>query len=121
MTATSGPRATDTRIMDPSYSRGNTFGAMRNYETRASVPTPKVRISDAIKHDHAELKSFADRILKSTDPDEQTRFQNQFTWELARHSVGEELIVYPALQKYLRDGEELAEKDRREHQGVGHR
>jgi hypothetical protein len=118
MAATSGPRSTETHIKDPNYGRGNVFGAMRNYETRASVPTPQVRISDSIKHDHAELKAFADRIFKSTDPDEQTRYQNQFTWELARHAVGEELVVYPALEKHLREGEELAEKDRREHQGV---
>lgn len=77
-----------------------------------------MRISDSIKNDHVELKSFADLILKSTDPDEQTRFQNQFTWELARHAVGEELVVYPALEKYLKDGEELAERDRQEHQSV---
>lgn len=117
-TATSGPRSTETRILEPSFFRGNQFGAMRNYEIRASVPTPQVRITDAIKHEHDQLRSFYDKIINSTDPDEQTRFQNIFTWELARHSVGEELIVYPALEKNLRDGEELAEKDRREHQGV---
>ncbi|KKA23739.1 HHE domain protein [Rasamsonia emersonii CBS 393.64] len=74
------------------------------------------RILDTIKRDHREIEACYDRIIKSTDPDEQTRFQNQFTWELARHAVGEELVLYPALEKHLPDGHELAEKDRNESQ-----
>lgn len=50
--------------------------------------------------------------------DERTQFQNLFTWELARHSIGEELVVYPAFEKHVRDGVVLADKDRREHQTV---
>lgn len=76
------------------------------------------RILDTIKRDHREIEACYDRIIKSTDPDEQTRFQNQFTWELARHAVGEELVLYPALEKHLPDGHELAEKDRNESQTV---
>lgn len=112
--ATSKPRSTETWLMER-LTRSSTFGAIRDYG--ANTPAA-MGISDSIKHDHVELKSFADLILKSTDPDEQTRYQNQFTWELARHAVGEELVVYPALEKYLKDGEELANKDRREHQSV---
>lgn len=118
MAATAGAHHADTNILEPSFLRGSTAGAVHNYETRASVPTPQVRITESIRHDHAELKSYYDRIINSTDPDEQTRFQNQFTWELARHSVGEELVVYPAFAKYVAGGEQLAEKDRREHKGV---
>ncbi|KAL1985735.1 hypothetical protein VTN96DRAFT_7483 [Rasamsonia emersonii] len=79
------------------------------------------RILDTIKRDHREIEACYDRIIKSTDPDEQTRFQNQFTWELARHAVGEELVLYPALEKHLPDGHELAEKDRNESQTVKER
>jgi|SRR5579859_2961256 len=39
--------------------------------------------------------------------------------ELARHSIGEELVVYPAFEKYLGGrGKQLAEEDRSEHQTV---
>jgi hemerythrin superfamily protein len=77
------------------------------------------RILDTIKQDHRAIEACYERILKSVDPDEQTRFQNQFTWELARHSIGEELVVYPALEQHLiKDGHSLAEKDRAEHQSV---
>lgn len=118
MAATAGTPSADTHILQSGLLGGNITGAMRNYESRAAAPRLQVRITDSIKHDHAELRSFYERIINSTDPDEQTRYQNQFTWELARHSVGEELVVYPAFEKYVAGGEQLAEKDRREHQGV---
>lgn len=73
------------------------------------------RISDAICADHRELKSYYDRIVQAEDPDEQTRWQNMFTWELARHVVGEELVLYPALKKHLN---EEATADRQQHQTV---
>jgi hemerythrin superfamily protein len=76
------------------------------------------RISDTIKQDHREIESYYKVILSAQDSDEQTRYQNMLTWELARHSVGEELVLHPAMEKYLRDGSEATEKDRQEHQKV---
>ncbi|KAJ6119059.1 hypothetical protein N7471_013010 [Penicillium samsonianum] len=75
-------------------------------------------ISDAIKKDHRKIESYYENIIKASDETEQTRWQNQFTWELARHSIGEELVVYPAFEKYVSGGVELANKDRQEHQSV---
>jgi hemerythrin superfamily protein len=76
-------------------------------------------ISDAIKKDHREIESYYENILNSSDETEQTRWQNQFTWELARHSIGEELVVYPAFEKYVSGGMDLANKDRQAHRSVG--
>jgi len=76
------------------------------------------RISDTIKRDHREIESFYDQVINATDETEKTKWQNQFTWELARHSIGEELVVYPAFEKYVSGGAELANKDRRDHQAV---
>jgi len=76
-------------------------------------------ISDAIKKDHQEIKEYAENIRKATDDDSKTRWQNQFTWELARHSIGEELVVYPSFAKHLgAKGQAMAAKDRDEHQSV---
>jgi len=77
-----------------------------------------IRVSEAIKRDHRELEEDYNNILSATSDDEKTRWQNQFTWELARHSVGEELIVYPAMEKHLPNGKEMADHDREEHQKV---
>jgi hypothetical protein len=76
------------------------------------------RISDAIKKDHREIESYYEQIVGTSDETEQAKWQNQFTWELARHSIGEELVVYPAFEKYVSGGVELANKDRQEHQSV---
>jgi len=77
------------------------------------------KVSDVIKNDHRELENYYNKIMDAKDADTRTRYQNQFTWELARHSIAEELVVYPAMEKYiLEDGKDLAEKDRKEHRIV---
>lgn len=77
-----------------------------------------VRISDAIKDDHREIESAYRHILNAVGTDEKTRWRNQFTWELARHSVGEELILYPVIEKNIPNGKEIAAKDREDHLAV---
>ncbi|GLI80333.1 hypothetical protein PoHVEF18_008687 [Penicillium ochrochloron] len=72
------------------------------------------RITDVISADHRELQAYYDRLVDNDHPDEQTRFQNQLTWGLARHIVGEELVLFPALDRYLGPGE--ATQDRRQNQ-----
>ncbi len=77
-------------------------------------------ISDAIIQDHRELeKCYKEIVDHPDDIDHITRYGNQFTWELARHSVAEELLIYPAFEKYMgKDGHEKAERDRNEHHQV---
>jgi len=76
-------------------------------------------ISEVITKDHRELEQYYNEVINSNDHDHQQRFGNQFTWELARHSVGEELVVYPAFEKYLGvKGKQMAEIDRNEHHQV---
>jgi len=85
------------------------------FTSRAAMST----ISDAIKKDHQEINDYAKNIREAADNDSKVRWQNQFTWELARHSIGEELVVYPAFAKHLgAKGQEMADKDRAEHQSV---
>ncbi|KAH8691206.1 HHE domain protein, partial [Talaromyces proteolyticus] len=84
----------------------------------ASLLAMGLRISDTIRQDHQQIIACYHRLIDSTDHDEQTRFQNLFTWELARHSIGEELVVYPAFEKHIENGVSLADKDRGEHQGI---
>jgi len=76
-------------------------------------------IVDVITKDHREIETYYENILNAKDNDEATRWQNQFVWELARHSIGEELVVYPAFEKLLGEkGKQMANKDREEHQEV---
>lgn len=77
-------------------------------------------VSAAITEDHRELETFYNEVINHpNDLDHQQRYGNQFVWELARHSVGEELVVYPAYEKYMGSkGKEMADADRREHHHV---
>ncbi|KAK7177914.1 HHE domain-containing protein [Paraphaeosphaeria sporulosa] len=94
----------------PVYHR---FASLQSYSAAMST------ITDALTRDHREIERYYDETVNSTDQDHQQRFGNQFTWELARHSVAEELIVYPAFEKYLgAKGKDMAEKDRKEHHKV---
>ncbi|KAK8203604.1 hypothetical protein M8818_005254 [Zalaria obscura] len=80
--------------------------------------TMSVKVSEGITHDHRELEEYKNNILSAKDNDDKVKWQNQFTWELARHSIAEELVVYPAMEKYVPGGKDMAEKDRDEHQTV---
>jgi hemerythrin superfamily protein len=76
-------------------------------------------ITEAITSDHREIKDAYNQVVNSNDVDHQTRYGNQFTWELARHSIAEELIVYPAFEKYLgKEGKVMADNDRKQHHRV---
>ncbi|RKK78920.1 hypothetical protein BFJ68_g16184 [Fusarium oxysporum] len=76
-------------------------------------------ISDAIIQDHHELERYYNEVINSTNYDHQQRLGNQFVWELARHSIGEELVVYPAFEKYMGPkGQEMADSNRQKHHKV---
>lgn len=118
MTTPSSDTATSSGPSSHPFFRGNVGPPLRTFTDAAAAPAAHVRILAALKHDHNELESHGQHILKSTSPDEQTRYANQFTWELARHAIGEELVVYPAIAKHVPDGQRIADKDREEHQGI---
>ncbi|KAJ5776710.1 uncharacterized protein N7511_001721 [Penicillium nucicola] len=67
-------------------------------------------ISDAIKTDLREIESYYENIIESSGNDEQQCFPTLFTWGLARHYIGEELVVYPFFEKLLIDGIDMADK-----------
>ena len=53
----------------------------------------------------------------ANDADAAARWANQMRWEVARHAVGEELVVYPLMEKNMgAKGKQLADHDRKEHQ-----
>jgi len=77
------------------------------------------RTIDHIVRDHRELSDYYKQIKSAQDEETKAKWQNQFTWELARHSIAEELVVYPAMETHLgAQGKEMAEKDRKQHRSV---
>ena len=73
-----------------------------------------VHISEAIKSDHEKMQSYYNAIVSSEDADEQTRIQKDLIWELTRHAVSEERVVYPKMEEFLPDGIAIVDKDRQE-------
>ncbi|KZS91408.1 hypothetical protein SISNIDRAFT_414128 [Sistotremastrum niveocremeum HHB9708] len=77
-------------------------------------------LTAAIKDDHEEMYEYHEKYQQASgDVDTQERWARQLIWEVARHAVGEEIVVYPLMEKYLgAKGKELADHDRKEHQDV---
>ncbi|KAK9388450.1 hypothetical protein V1515DRAFT_567100 [Lipomyces mesembrius] len=78
--------------------------------------TKQSHIIDTVKQDHRDIENCHESIINSDDFDTRTRWANQFVWEVATHSIGEEIVLYPAFEKYLQDGQAVADKDRAERQ-----
>jgi len=75
------------------------------------------KVKDAIVDDHEELAEYYEKYLAATTPTDKAKWANQYKWELARHTVAEELVLYPAFEKYLgKEGKKVADKERVEHQ-----
>ncbi|KAG6877893.1 hypothetical protein C0993_002557 [Termitomyces sp. T159_Od127] len=74
----------------------------------------------AIKHDHQEINDYYDQFVKASgNIDAQERWARQLSWEVARHAVGEEIVVYPLMEQCLGEkGAKLADKDRADHMAV---
>jgi hemerythrin superfamily protein len=78
-----------------------------------------VSITAAIKNDHRDIEAAYNEVVSSKDSDHQQRYGNLFTWELAKHSVGEELVLYPAFEKHLGSaGKQIADTDRKDHHEI---
>jgi len=75
---------------------------------------------EAVKEDHDEMYEYYDNYVKASgDADAQERWSNQLRWEIARHAVGEEIVVYPLMEEKLgSEGKQLADNDRADHQYV---
>lgn len=67
-------------------------------------------LDEQVLADHQELRDFYAQYKQSGD----IRFFNQFVWELSRHSIGEEIIMYPILEKF----DISTTQDKKEHEEV---
>ncbi|PPR04198.1 hypothetical protein CVT24_010746 [Panaeolus cyanescens] len=88
--------------------------------TLRTMATSKQTITHAIIEDHREMYAFYDEYVKHEgNPEAQSKWARQLIWEVARHAVGEELVVYPLMEKHLgAEGLRLASEDREDHQKV---
>jgi hemerythrin-like domain-containing protein len=74
-------------------------------------------VIEVLTHDHREVEELFAKLEGASPGDGQTRrdLMDDVTIELMRHSVAEEMYLYPAARKYLPDGDEIADKEIAEH------
>ncbi|MCC9305895.1 hemerythrin domain-containing protein [Kitasatospora sp. RB6PN24] len=69
--------------------------------------------------DHREVEGMFERIQALEPGDRQRReLADEFTIELVRHAVAEEQYLYPAVRKYVANGDRLADKEIQDHATV---
>ncbi|KAI1428864.1 hypothetical protein F5Y12DRAFT_710811 [Xylaria sp. FL1777] len=61
-----------------------------------------VRISEVIKNNNRELEQAYKNILDAKTTDDKIGWHNQFTWELARHSIARSSLSILSLRNYFR-------------------
>jgi hemerythrin superfamily protein len=72
-------------------------------------------VVDELTADHREATALLDRILATSDPQTRRDLADTVITELVRHSVAEEMYVYPVMRDHVSGGDEEVEHDVEEH------
>src|SRR6476620_8358223 len=72
-------------------------------------------VVDILTADHHEVLDLLQQIKTSTDNEQRRELADTVIGELVRHSVAEEMYVYPAMRRHLPDGDEAVAHDVEEH------
>ena len=72
-------------------------------------------VVDELTTDHREATALLDQILTTSDPEARRDMADTVITELVRHSVAEEMYVYPVIQDTFPNGKEVVEHDTEEH------
>ncbi|CAL9653947.1 hemerythrin domain-containing protein [Streptomyces sp. enrichment culture] len=76
-------------------------------------------VIEELTTDHREVDALFDEIQALPPGDDRQReVADQLTIELVRHSVAEEAHLYPAVRRYVDDGDDLADKEVADHAEV---
>jgi len=72
-------------------------------------------IIESIKKDHREVQEYYYKYKSSPNMEEGKKWFHQFVWEISRHSVGEEVIMYNMMEAVNEQGKKLSEESREDH------
>jgi hemerythrin superfamily protein len=72
-------------------------------------------VVDILTIDHRDATSLIAQIRSTQDPEQRRDLADTLISELVRHSVAEEMYVYPAMKKHLPNGDEAVQHDTEEH------
>ncbi len=72
-------------------------------------------VVDVLVTDHREVAELIHEIVRTAGPAHRRDLADQLVAELVRHSVAEEMYVYPAIRDAVPGGEQVTEHDAEEH------
>jgi hemerythrin-like domain-containing protein len=72
-------------------------------------------VVDVLTTDHREALDLIEQIKSTSSVEQRRDLADTLIAELVRHSVAEEMYVYPAMKKHLPNGEESVQHDTEEH------
>lgn len=73
-------------------------------------------VVDILTADHREMVGLLEMIENTADAEERRSLADSAIAEVVRHSVAEELFVYPVYEREVPDGADEVEHDKEEHQ-----
>ncbi|MEU0600186.1 hemerythrin domain-containing protein [Streptomyces sp. NPDC006393] len=78
-------------------------------------------VIEELTADHREVEElFAEIETQAAADPRRRQLADQLTMELVRHSVAEEEYLYPAVRRFVDDGDDLADKEIADHNEVEH-
>lgn len=77
--------------------------------------SPQRPIEDMVIEDHLEAKAFIKKYKTAKSKDEGLKWYHQFVWEICRHSIGEELVLYPLIKEKVPEGENIVNSSLEDH------
>lgn len=82
-----------------------------------STSTTQTDVITFLVHQHREVDALFIQLEKveGDTSDEAQRFAEQVVISLVKHSVAEEMYLYPAVREHLPDGDEIADHEVHEH------
>ncbi len=83
-----------------------------------NVTRSAMDVVDILTTDHQDMVNLIGEIKRSPDADQRRDLTDMLIAEVMRHSVAEEMHVYPVMEKHLPNGEEEVEHDKQEHDEI---
>ncbi|QJQ94669.1 MULTISPECIES: hemerythrin domain-containing protein [Halomonadaceae] len=75
-------------------------------------------VIDILTTDHQEMLELITQIERATDPAQRRELADTVIAEIMRHSVAEEMYVYPVMEKHIPNGADEVEHDKEEHDEI---
>ncbi len=79
------------------------------------MPDGSTDMVSVLVRDHDEMKQYFREIEAATDAQGRRDAADRLTAEVVRHSVAEEMYLYPAARKALPEGDQLVDEELQEH------